>query len=257
MTWHPRALPRGRGEIRLGIDGRHAELIIDSPQARNALSPGMMDDLGACVARLEAFDGVSVLVRGAGERAFCAGGDLDAVQAWLLEPGAGAAMCQYMGSVLDRLDALPMVVMAAVEGAALGGGAEILTACDLIVFGRGARVGFVQGRLGVSPGWGGGARLVRRVGARAALRCLAFASLMSAEEAERVGLVDRIVPDGQTAEAARGWLAELDILPPEAVRGAVRVVREAGTGAEQEVFAALWGGPAHREALARLGRGRA
>lgn len=257
MTWHPRDLPRGRGEIRLVIVGAHAELVLDSPEARNAVSPGMMADLEVCVAQLERFDGVSVLVRGEGDRAFCAGGDLDAVQRWLLEPGAGAAMCAFMGGLLDRLAALPLVVMAAVEGAALGGGAELLTACDLVVAGASTKLGFVQARLGVSPGWGGGARLVARVGTRAALRLLAFAPTLSAEEARAHGLVDRVVQDGYAALEARAWLAALDALPVAAVRAAVTVARGADPADEPRLFAELWGGPDHRAAMSRVRVGRA
>lgn len=255
--WHPGRLPRGEGRVRLEEHGRRAEIVLDSPSARNALSPGMMADLGEIVARLERWEGGAVLLRGEGDAAFCAGGHLHSVQAHLLEAGGGAGMCAWMTGVLNRLASLPAVVMAAVEGAALGGGAELITACDLVVAGRGARLGFVQAALGVSPGWGGGARLVRRVGARNAMRLLAFARPISAEEAESVGLVDRAVGQGEALQEARRWLAELESVPPEALRAAVLIARGAPAELEEALFAELWGGPAHRAALERHFRGRA
>lgn len=255
-TWHPGALPRGDGQIRLALEGEHAEIVIDSPAARNALSPGMMEDLRHVVDALEAARLRSVLLRGEGGVAFCSGGHLHAVQTHLLEEGGGAGMCQYMTALLNRLASLPAVVMAAVEGVALGGGAELLTACDLVVAGETARIGFVQAALGVSPGWGGGRRLVARVGPRRALPLLAFAQPVGAEQARALGLVDRVVPSGQSLDVARAWLRELDAIPLDALRAAVQIGRGVEPAMEASLFGALWGGPAHRAALERVRRGR-
>lgn len=251
-SWHPALLPRGEGGIRLERHGARAELVLDNPASRNALTPGMMADLVEAVDALERSEGSSVLIRGEGDAAFCSGGHLGSLQAHLLDPGGGAGMCAFMTAVLDRLASLPRVICAAVEGAALGGGAELLTACDLVVAGESARVGFVQAALGVSPGWGGGGRLVRRVGSRHALRLLAFARPVPAEEARQFGLVDRVVAPGAAVAEARAWLQELENIPPEALAAAVRIGRGADPAEEQVLFASLWGGPAHRVALARL-----
>ncbi len=255
--WHPARLPRGEGQIRLEDHGTIAEIVLDSPGARNAVSPGMMADLGHILDTLERWRGAGVLLRGEGTEAFCAGGHLHAVQTHLLDEGGGAGMCAYMSAVLDRLANLPAVVMAAVEGPALGGGAELLTTCDLVVASETARVGFVQAALGVSPGWGGGRRLVRRVGSRRALQLLAFAEVLDVDQAQAVGLVDRVAPAGEAAIAARAWLAELERIPRESLRAAVAIGRGASAEVESAFFASLWGAEAHREALARARRGRA
>ena len=243
MSWHPRDLPRGRGYVNLAYHGPWATVTLASPETRNAMSPGMMADLEAAVTALERWDGVAVILTGAGERAFCSGGDLNAVEESLTAPGAGEGMSAFMGATLDRLASLPTVVIAAVEGAALGGGAELLTAVDLVVAGRGATIGFVQAALGVSPGWGGGHRLVTRVGARRALALLAFARRLSASEALAAGLVDRVVEDGRALAEAEGLAGDLAALPPVG-----------DPTVERAVFSALWGGEAHLKALARSRR---
>lgn len=252
-AWDPADLPRGGGRVRLSVDGSVARLLIDQPQRRNAISPGMMVELREAVATLEAASGCcAVILSGAGG-AFCSGGDLSAVRAHLLQPGAGAGMCAYMTDTLDRLAALPMVCIAAVEGSALGGGAELLTVADVAVAGQSARIGFVHASLGVSTGWGGGRRLVAQVGPRKALRLLAFAERLSSAEAREAGLIDQVVEDGGALEAAEALAARLAALPVEAVRAAVTVARG---GDEAGLFAALWGGPAHQAALQKVRAGR-
>ena len=255
-AWHPRALPRGRGAVHREQRGRIAELLLDNPDARNAISPGMMLDLEAHVCALEAAPALGLILRGEGGAAFCAGGDLSAVAEHLLEPGAGAGMCGFMTAILNRLRALPLLSVAAVEGAALGGGAEILSAVDLVVAAEGAKIGFVQAKLAVSPGWGGGQRLRQKVGPSAAARWLALAQIHPAEQAMRLGLVDEIAPRGQALDAARALLAPLEELSEEAVRGAISIARGAPPEDEAALFSRLWAGPAHLDAMARMGRSR-
>jgi enoyl-CoA hydratase/carnithine racemase len=253
-------VPRGRGHVHLAIDGALATLTIDNTAAANAISPGMMVDLVGCVQQIESSPVAAVLVHGAGDKAFCAGGDLRAVQEHLMDAERAATMCAVMGETLDRLWQLPVVVVAAVEGAALGGGAELLSAADVVFAAQNAQVGFIHARLGVSPGWGGGRRLVRRVGAQRALQIMATGDQLSAPEAARLGLIDHLVPPGTAREAATAWCAEVCARPISAVRGAARVVKawrdtpEAGIDTERVVFAELWGGPDHLEALAKVFR---
>ncbi|MFZ5482208.1 MAG: enoyl-CoA hydratase/isomerase family protein [Myxococcota bacterium] len=242
-------LPRGEGRVR--VDGD--EIVVDHPPTKNALTPHMMVDLADAV---DAVRGARVVIlRGEGG-AFCSGGNLGVVREHMVAPGGGARLATFMHSVMDALDRLDAIVIAAVEGAALGGGAELVAACDFVHATPDAKIGFVQARLGVSPGFGGGARLVRRVGPRAALQALAEARALTGEEARAIGLVDVVEADpvaGARARAER--LRELDAA---ALAGAKRVVR-AATGlpwaealaVEREVFASLWGGPGHLEALKR------
>ena len=97
-----------------------------------------------------------MILSGADQYAFCAGGDLRDVRQSLLDSEQGRIMCEQMTHNLDLLLQLPSFVIAAVEGAALGGGAEVLTACDALICGESSTIGFVHASLGVSPGWGGG-----------------------------------------------------------------------------------------------------
>jgi ethylmalonyl-CoA/methylmalonyl-CoA decarboxylase len=242
-------LPRGPGRVRVE-PGVVARITIDAPTRKNALDPAMMVDFADAAA---AVAGARVVIlRGEGE-AFCAGGDLGAVRENLAVPGLGALLGAFMAGAVGTLEASGAVLVAAVTGPAMGGGAELLAACDVVFASPAARVGWVQARLGVSPGFGGGARLVRRVGRARALRLLAEADLLDASAARAAGLVDEVVAD--PVAAAEAWAARAVEVPAEALRGAVRVVRAAGEpegeATELAVFAELWGGPAHVAALER------
>ena len=254
MAFHPRQLPPGAGVVRVEYGPQVATVWIDHPTARNAISPGMMVGLGDIVDELTAWDGVAVIVTGAGRDAFCAGGDLKAVAAHWVTPEAGIRVGAWMSAVLDRFAQLPLVSVAAVEGAALGGGAELLTAVDFVVAADDASIGFVHASLGVSPGWGGAQRLCQKVGSRAALRFLAFAERHDALGAHGLGLVDDVAPSGQALQVAHRLLAPLLALPVPAVRAAVRLARCGSRDDERAAFASLWGGPAHLAALGDRGR---
>lgn len=256
MTFRERvaALPAGPGAIRVLSDADITTIVLDHPGARNALSPGMMVQLADVVAGLVAAPPRTVLIGGAGP-AFCAGGDLAAVQQHLLEPGAAAEMQAFMAAACDALQALPSLVIAAVEGAALGGGAELLTACDLVYCAPTARMGFIQAAMGVSPGFGGARRLVAQLGSRRAVDLLTRSRPLEAEDAFRLGLVDKIVADPW--EAARARAGEVKALAPKAAAAVKPLVRALVAGelsAEAAVFCALWGGEEHVAALERFRR---
>ena len=246
-------LPPGPGEIHLRVDDRVAIVQIDHPTARNALSPRMMVQLADIVATLAGSDLAAVVIHGHG--AFCAGGDLRAVEEHLLAPGVAAEMQAFMAATCDALHALPPVILAAVEGPALGGGAELLTACDLVFAAPPARIGFIQAAMGVSPGFGGARRLLARVGSARALDLLTRARPLTAEEALRIGLIDEIVPDPATRALERA--REIASLPPlafAAVKPLLRGLSAGDPSVEAATFACLWGAPEHVAALARFRR---
>ncbi|MCB9742996.1 MAG: enoyl-CoA hydratase/isomerase family protein [Alphaproteobacteria bacterium] len=256
----------GGGEVQLTVDGPIARLVLDRPEAANALSGAMLLSLEQAVARLEqavaeapALGGpVGLIVRGAGERAFCAGSDLTLVRANLDRPELAAALAAFMHQLTERLRALPLVSVAAIEGAAVGGGAELATACDYRVLSRSGFIRFVHARLGLSPGWAGGARLVGLLGRRRALELLSTARRVSAARALDWGLVDRLSDPGQAEAQAHALLAPVLRSAPASVRAAKRLVHAADTtpvaqALEQEraVFESLWGGPAQARALSK------
>ena len=123
---------------------------------------------------------------------------------------------------------------------------------DRILASREALVGFVHIQLGVSPGWGGGQRLIRRVGPHQALKILVEGRRMDGQEALECGLVDQLC-DGSAESEARKWLRSLESHPPAAIRAAVSLVRSGERAVEQAEFLSLWGGEAHRNALGERG----
>lgn len=251
---YARSLPRGPGRVHV-LPGAVAHVVFASPARKNALDAAMMLDFGGAAAALR---GASVVIlRGEGD-AFCAGGDLGAVAEHLARPGAGAGLGAYMAAAVAELRALDAVLVAAVRGPALGGGAELCAACDLVWAAPDATIGWVQAKMGVSPGFGGGEHLARRVGPARALRLMVEARALRAPDARDAGLVDEIAAD--PVAAASAWAEAAAALPPEVLRGLVRVSRSAGGTAgaaiETEVFAGLWGGSAHRAALEARTAGR-
>ena len=261
MSWDPSRYPRGRGAVRLKLSERLATVVFDNPEARNAMSVGMMADLVAIVDRLETSNVLAVLMHGADGAGFCAGGDLRDVRSHLLTSEAATGMPEVMGEALDRLAGLPAVVVAAVEGAALGGGAELITAADWVVASDQATIGFVHVGLGVTPGWGGARRLVRRVGARAALPIMLHAKRYTGPAAHQLGMVDQLAPQGAALSSACEWIDAVLRHPEESVRGALEIIRKAAVhgdldkNTERDVFARLWGGEAHTHALGGIKAG--
>ena len=261
MSWPTvSAVTGGRGGVRLKREGQLARMVLSNPGARNAMSLPMMADFLAAVTDLMADPPIALIVVGDGADGFCAGGDLRDVRAHLMDDGSAEAMSSAMGRATAQLAASPMVIVSAVEGAALGGGAELSQLADWVVMAESARIGFVHARLGVSPGWGGASLLFRRVGRSAAAAILLRAEVHGAESALTLGLADQVTADGEALAQAEAWLAPILTAPPDAIRGALRLVREGATseavGPEREIFCSLWGGEAHRAALDRSGAGK-
>ena len=252
----PRALPELPGRVRLVLEDPVPRLVIDNPTARNALTVGMMIDLARAVDALGHSEVAGLVIMAEG-KAFCAGGHLDQVMAAIAGPAEARVMCDAMTAVLDGLLALPILTVAAIDGLAIGGGAELATAADFRIFGPAGRFRLVQASLGIASGWGGVGRLVRHVGRGTALRLAATSRMVDGPDAVALGLAEPVdAADGALAAAER-FLAELSA-PPAAIRAAKIQVAAAETGdhaAAAAAFAALWGGPTHRAALARLGWG--
>jgi len=247
------------GRIELELDGTIAHLRIDNPGARGALTVAMMRDLIAAVQRLAEFDEGSLLVVSSTDpTAFCAGGHLADVERSLAEPGTAEQMSRAMTTALDALADLPMPSVAALNGLAIGGGAELAVSCDWRVAAPEARIHFIHSRLGITPGWGGTARLVRIVGQSRALRILTSARWISSGEAQWLGLVDKRCEGSAVDEAVR-WCRTVLSRSPAAVRAVKKQIVAARHGdreAASTAFAEVWGGEAHRRALERLERHR-
>lgn len=189
----------------------YAELIIDRPDARNALCRSLTDAMTAHLNRLAADAAVrAVLLRAEGEH-FAAGADLKE----MLTISAAQARATDFAGCCASLGAFPKPVVALVQGFALGGGCELVEMCDIVLAAENAVFGHPEVRLGTMPGAGGTQRLPRLVGMAKALDLLLSGRRMSAQEAERSGLVSRVLPAECLLEEGRRLAADLASLPGE------------------------------------------
>lgn len=223
--------------IHLIRKGPVARLILDRPQRKNAFHQIMWEALDRTLDELEAHPPRAVVVSGAGGGAFCAGMDVNPdnpqIQrlAAALEKGDTGpieALIERIRGTVDRLAALPVPVVAAVNGDAHGGGAELAARCDLRVMDPDAVIRFSEVRLGLMPDWGGGAALVRLVGASRAADLILTARKIGAEEALALGLANRISPPGRAVETAMELAKAIAANGPQAVRHALALIRRAG-----------------------------
>jgi enoyl-CoA hydratase/carnithine racemase len=225
-----------------------ATLRLCRPHAGNSISRQTADELAEAVDELEAAPPAVVVVAADGDRFFCAGGDLDDYRD-LTDRASAEAVSVRMRRLLHRLRALPSLVVAAVEGAAVGGGVELALACDLRIAGERATFALSQARLGVIPAWGGQAWLLEAVGRARAVELLMTGRTLTASEAATVRLVDILVPAGSAVEAAAALAAEASRSPLPA-RRAVKQALAPGIGDDEvtRIFSELWVGEDHRAA---------
>jgi methylglutaconyl-CoA hydratase len=192
-------------------------LTLNRPAKRNALNAELIEGLHRGLERADLDSQVRVvLVRGAGKD-FCAGADLDELLASVsqtVEENEAAAL--RLGSLFQRIRALPKPVLAVVQGRALAGGAGLAGACDLVIAGRSAQLGYPEIQRGFVPAMVM-ALLRRSVGEKIALDLVLTGRLLSAEEAHRLGLVSRILEDGQLEKGAMKLAAELAGSSPSAL----------------------------------------
>jgi enoyl-CoA hydratase/carnithine racemase len=237
---------QGMRMVELELEDGVAVVTIDRPQARNAISLETMDQLA------EALDGVvgarALVIKGAGDKAFVSGGDLKELAALRTEADA-AAMAWKMRAVCDRIATFPGPVLAALNGHALGGGAEVAVAADIRLAADDVKIGFNQSALAIMPAWGGAERLAELVGKGRALLLAGTGVIMTAAEAHRVGLVDVVVPRAEFEDEWRSVARKL------ATPSAVEIKRvTSGVPAQEAVaaFARLWASDEHWAAADRV-----
>jgi enoyl-CoA hydratase len=204
--------------------GEIAQLELNNPPL-NLVTGALLGELEAALAELEiAAPGEvrAVVVSGSGERAFSAGSDVKAFEHH--RGAAGRAHFVREEAAFKRLADLPMPTIAAIEANALGGGLELALACDIRVASERAQLGLPEVRLAVTPGAGGTQRLPRVVGVPRAKELTLTGRLIDAREAERIGLVNRVVPPGAARAAALEIAAEIAQRGPLAVREVKRLI---------------------------------
>lgn len=202
---------------------RIATLTINRPDKLNALNDEVLGELDAAGTALISDPGVGgIIITGAGTKAFVAGADI----AQMVDQGrdGGRARARLGQGVLRRFEAGGKPVIAAVNGFALGGGMELAMACHLRVASTTARFGQPEVKLGICPGFGGTQRLPRLVGKGVALDLLVTGRMVDAEEALRIGLVNRVVEPGALMATARDLLAGILAMGPLAVAACIEAV---------------------------------
>lgn len=212
-------LVRVKKEHRVGI------ITLDHPPV-NALSPGMMEELRAALDSLEKDDEAQVVViTGSGSYAFSAGADVKELAN--LGPGGADKLVKLGHDTFGRIATYPKPVIAAINNLTLGGGMELALACDLRISSDRARFGQPEVWLGLIPAWGGSTRLARLLGPAKAKELILTGQMINAQEAFRLGLVNKIVPDGEELRAAIDLARMIHTKgAPLAVREAKRVINE-------------------------------
>lgn len=239
-----------------------ATLSINRPKSLNALALQTMAELDHALDQIKGVRARVLVIRGTGDKAFCAGGDLKELEHMRAEADA-ASMARRMRATLDRLPQLPIPVIAGLNGDAFGGGAELAVACDIRIAAAHARIGFAQVTLGLMPAWGASERLAALVGRGRALHLLLGGQAIGADDALRMGLVEEVVPsDG--FDMRLGELATLIAAAPvAAIAGIKRSVDSVRPHRNPELadvtideFARTWAHPAHWKAVEKMEKRR-
>jgi len=180
---------------------------INRPEALNALNTDVIFELSRTIDIIGVDDDIkAVIITGAGERSFCAGADISYMVS--ITPIMAEKYASSAQEVLNKIEKLEKPVIAAINGFALGGGCELAMVCDIRIASSNAKLGQPEVTIGIPPGWGGTQRLLRIVGPSKAKEMIFTGKMISAEEAEQIGLVNKVIALGQD-----------DILPPSAPEG--------------------------------------
>lgn len=179
--------------------GRVAVITLNRPKALNALNDALMDELGQALLAFDADEDIGAIVITGSEKAFAAGADIAAMKDWTYMDVHSA---NFITRNWETMKQVRKPVIGAVAGYALGGGCELAMMCDILIAGDNARFGQPEIKLGIIPGAGGTQRLPRAVGKAKAMDLVLTGRLMNADEAERAGLVSRVVPADRVIEEA-------------------------------------------------------
>lgn len=231
---------------------------IDRPNAHNAVNFAVMDELETVLDELESDEYIRCFIlSGAGNETFISGGDLREFHT-LKTAEETKPMARRMLAILKRIEKLPCWTIASINGAAYGGGCEIMLAFDFRIAAASATFGFTQGKFYLPPGWGGLTRLVERVGRSVALRWLAEAKIVDSQPALHHKLIDRIVDAKVLNEQTWNWarkLAKNDRAFIKNLKGGALRLTEArwqAIDAELESFAQFWESDLHKQRVQKF-----
>jgi len=211
-------------------DGNIAVVTLNRPQQLNALSYDLVKDLSLAMQELDGDEEIRVMIVTGGEKVFAAGADIKE----MAERGPFDPRIQERLAYRDRINEIKKPVIAAVSGFALGGGCELAMSCDIIIAAETARFGQPEVNLGIIPGSGGTQRLTRAVGKHRAMEMVLAGEAMSAADAERCGLVNRVVPVELLLEEAKNLAKKIAAKPLLAVKAAKEAVLKSANTALDE-----------------------
>lgn len=206
------------------VEGAVAILTINRPKALNALNSGVLDELNAALDAVDLDTVRCLILTGAGEKSFVAGADIGEMST--LTKAQGEAFGKKGNDVFRKLETLPIPVIAAVNGFALGGGCEISMSCDIRICSDNAVFGQPEVGLGITPGFGGTQRLARTVGVGMAKQMIYTARNIKADEALRIGLVNAVYPQQELMPAAKKMAASIAKNAPIAVRNCKKAIND-------------------------------
>lgn len=247
-------------DVLVSVEQGLLRVTVNRPEKRNPLSR-------AVLARLrEVFEGHRetelslALVTGAGDTSFAAGGDLRDLEQ-VRTPDEARALFDLGNGALQAIRSFPVPVVAALNGYAIGGGAELAISCDVRIAAAHAKIGFVQGTLNIPTAWGGGSDLVATLGPARGLELLCSSRVLTAQEAQAIGLVQAVANDGEPFETfLERYLAPWRKQRPQVMRafkwqaaaGKLGLSRSKIDPHDRELVAHAWCHPDHWEAAARV-----
>lgn len=227
--------------INYEVEGAVAVLTINRPKALNALNSAVLDELDEAIDAVDLNEVRALIITGAGEKSFVAGADIGEMSSLTKEQGE--AFGKKGNDVFRKIETLPIPVIAAVNGFALGGGCEISLACDIRICSENAVFGQPEVGLGITPGFGGTQRLARTIGVGMAKQLIYTARNIKAPEALRIGLVNAVYPIEELMGAAKKMASIIASNAPIAVRNCKKAINdglqtdiESGVEIEEKLF---------------------
>jgi enoyl-CoA hydratase len=246
---------RTSGGVRVELDAGVAVVTIDRPEARNAIGFATVDELDAALDEVLAADAAVLVLTGGGDRAFVSGGDLKELSTIRTHEDA-VGMARRVRGLLDRIAGFSVPVIAALNGHALGGGAEVAIAADVRVAADDVKIGFNQVALGIMPAWGGAERLAQVIGRGRAVLAISTGALYDAPSARELGLVDVVVPRADFDDEWRRLARAMADSAPGTTRAVKSVIGAAVPPCRPDLeadatdaFARLWVADAHWDAV--------
>ena len=241
--------------------GRVALVTLHRPKALNALNDALMDELGQALLGFDDDDGIGAIVITGSDKAFAAGADIGAMKDWTY---MDVYRAEYITRNWEALKRVRKPVIAAVSGYALGGGCELVMMCDIVIAADTARFGQPEIKLGIIPGAGATQRLPRAIGKAKAMDLILSARMMDAAEAERAGLVSRVVPAAEVlgeaiklAETIAAYSLPSVMMAKESLKRAFEAPLEEGLLFERRMFHSLFATEDQKEGMAAFVEKRA